>query len=152
MSNISHTIGVVSDNDVKIINEIKVLNETLTQEYKAVKKELKTITDTFERDKQYINNKILEGIYCSKKDNSDENIKLKKHTEALESSLKNIANNYILIEKKVWKEQFNGNISTMNILLEKICDLEYNVRVLESEIIEKEEFYKNELLLKDSIK
>ena len=143
------TTGVVSeDDDVKSINEIKILNETLIQTYKELKKELKTITEAFERDKQNMNKKMLEVVYCSKKDNTE----LKKHTEALESSLKNIANNYILIEKKVWNEQFNGNISNMNILLGKICDLEYNVRILESEMIEKEEFYKNELLLKDSIK
>ena len=120
----------------------------MIQTYKELKKEVKTITEAFERDKQDINRKMLEVVYCSKKNNTE----LKKHKEALESSLKNIANNYILIEKKVWNEQFNGNISNMNILLGKICDLEYNVRILESEMIEKEEFYKNELLLKDSIK
>tara|TARA_B100001250_G_scaffold405267_1_gene422509 strand:+ start:1615 stop:2061 length:447 start_codon:yes stop_codon:yes gene_type:complete len=146
MSDHTYTSGVVDDDLIKL-NEIKLMNEVLKQKYKEIKKELKEIVSSFENDKQRINRQMLEVVYNSKQQKNEENDKLKKHTEVLETSLKNIANNYVLIEKKVWNEQFNGNISNMNTLLEKVCDLEHNIRILESEIIEKEEFYKNELLL-----
>ena len=146
MSDHTYTSGMVDDDLIKL-NEIKLMNEVLKQKYKEIKKELKEIVCSFENDKQRINRQMLEVVYNSKQQKNEENEKLKKHTEVLETSLKNIANNYVLIEKKVWNEQFNGNISNMNTLLEKVCDLEHNIRILESEIIEKEEFYKNELLL-----
>lgn len=146
MSDHTYTSGVVDDDLIKL-NEIKLMNEVLKQRYNEIKKELKEIVCSFENDKQRINRQMLEVVYNSKQQRNEETEKLKKHTEVLETSLKNIANNYVLIEKKVWNEQFNGSISNMNTLLEKVCDLEHNIRILESEIIEKEEFYKNELLL-----
>lgn len=149
MSDIPTTIGMM-DCDLKTKHEFKLMkqnNEILMQKYKEVKKELKGISNSFENDKQQINKQMLEVMYGSKKNNNEENGKLKKHIDDLESSLKNIANNYVLIEKQVWKDQFNGNLDNMNMLVHKICDLEHNIRILESELIEKEEFYKNELVI-----
>ena len=133
------------------INELYLHNDGLKSNYKELKHELHKLRNIFLHEKDRMNRQMLEILHVSKnkknESNDNYNEELLNKNAMLEHSIKSIADKYVLIEKKVWKEQFNGNVSNINLLLEKICNLEGNIKVLENEILEKELFFNNELSL-----
>ena len=124
------------------LNELYLQNDALKSTYKELKREINNMRTDFTQEKSRMNRQMLEVLHKTKNPNDE----LKSKNTMLENSLKNIAENYVLIEKKVWNEQFSG-VSNTNHLLEKICTLEEHIKVLENEVLEKKKFYNHELSL-----
>lgn len=134
--------------------ELHIQNEFLKKQCKEIKIQLKDVWNSFKDDKARINTNLMSHLHAERKKSvpntpqtDDEKIELQKQKHMLEQSLRNIADKYVLIDKVVWRDQFNGNVTNTNVLLEKIYTLEKHINILENEIIEKEHFFHEELAL-----